>query len=186
MLMGIALIFNFPISLYIGGLNGLQRQVLTNGILVSSTFVRSVGAVVVLLYYSATVQAFFVWNIIAYFFQTFLLAFSLWRALPRTANRATFQKTLLLATRHFTAGIALVSILGVVLSQLGNVVLPKLVPLSAFGYYTLAAMLAASGAGFIGGPLYAAFFPRITQLVARNDVTELKSFYHLSCGTCQC
>lgn len=181
-LMGVALVFNFPISLYMGGLNGLQRQVLTNVIVVISILVRCGGAVVILLYYSSTIQAFFVWNIIAYIFQTFLLAFFLWRALPGTIDRATFQKKLLLTTWRFTVGIGLFSILGTVLSQLGNVILPKLVPLSAFGYYTLAAVLAASVAGFIGGPLFNAFFPRLTQLVARGDVTELKSSYHLGCG----
>jgi len=181
-LMGIALVFNFPISLYMGGLNGLQRQVLTNGIIVISSLVRIGGAVAILLYYSPTIQAFFVWNIVAYVLQTFLLAFFLWRALPSTGDRAKFQKKLFQTTWHFTAGIALVSILGVVLTQLANVVLPNLVSLSTFGYYTLAAVLAASAAGFLGGPLFNAFFPRLTQLVTHGDEIALKSFYHLSCA----
>jgi O-antigen/teichoic acid export membrane protein len=181
-LMGIALVFNFPISLYMGGLNGLQRQVLTNGIVVISSLVRGGGGVAILLYYSPTIQAFFVWNLIAYVFQTFLLAFFLWwRALPRTTDRAKFQKKLFQTTWRFTAGIALVSILGVVLTQLSNVILPRIVPLSAFGYYSVAAVLAASAAGFVGGPLFNALFPRLSQLVAHGDVAALKSFYHHSC-----
>jgi O-antigen/teichoic acid export membrane protein len=72
--------------------------------------------------------------------------------------------------------------MGIVLSQLSNVVLPKLVSLSAFGYYSLAAVLATSAIGYLGGPLFNAFFPRLTQLVAREDETALKSFYHFSCA----
>jgi hypothetical protein len=57
-MMGVAIAFDLPLSLYQGGLIGLKKQVLYNGVDVVSTTFRGIGAVVILWIVSPTVQAF--------------------------------------------------------------------------------------------------------------------------------
>ncbi len=52
--------------------------------------------------------------------------------------------------------------------------------LEMFGYYTLATM-AASAIGYLVAPCFIAIYPRFTQLVATENWTELRAFYHRGC-----
>ena len=69
-LMGIALAFQWPMSLYSGGLLGLERQVKLNQIMAAMSTVRGTGAVLVLWLVAPTIEAFFVWQIVASILQT--------------------------------------------------------------------------------------------------------------------
>ena len=73
-LMGLCVAFQWPIGFYSGGLMGLQRQVLLNGINVAMATFRGVGAVLILWLVSPTVEAFFSWQIdIQTHFKSFIL-----------------------------------------------------------------------------------------------------------------
>src|SRR6266702_3124936 len=65
MLMGVSVAFQWPLSFYSGGLMGLQRQVLLNGINVVMATFRGLGAVLILWLVSPTAEAFFSWQIVA-------------------------------------------------------------------------------------------------------------------------
>ena len=63
MLMGIGMALQWPFSLYAGGLMGLQRQVMLNGLNAVMTTIRGGGAVLILWLVSPTIEAFFGWQI---------------------------------------------------------------------------------------------------------------------------
>lgn len=180
MIMGGIVAFRWPLSLYQGGLMGLQRQVLLNIILVTAAFIQGVGAVLILWLVSPTIQAFLIWQIVASFFTTLYTALYLWKSLPPTDDSPSFQIQLLVGVWRFAAGMTGISITVLFLTQTDKILLSKLLPLSVFGYYSLATVVAATLYKFIG-PIYIAVFPRFSELVSRRDEKGLKNLYHKSC-----
>ena len=178
-LMGLVIAFRMPFGFYSGGLLGLQRQVLFNIARVLVETFRHLGVVLILWLVSPTITAFFVWHGAVSILGTLLMALLLWKCLPgRVKPRVrldVFRKVW-----RFAAGMSLITILAGVSAQADKVILSKILSLESFGYYTLASVVAAGPYVFIV-PLFAALYPRFTQLVANNDQETLKNVYHLGC-----
>lgn len=179
-LMGIAIALQWPFALYSGGLMGLQRQVLLNGITASMNTARAVGAVLVLWLVEPSIQVFFLWQILISSVQTALTGAALWYALPKSHAVAKFKKDLLHSIWRFAAGMTGISVLAVILTQSDKVILSKMLTLEMFGYYSLAWVVAGGFAYFIS-PFFTALFPRFSQLVTLKDEQTLKELYHQAC-----
>ena len=82
--MGVAVAVQWPSMLYSSGLIGLQRQELLNVVNVAGGTLRAAGAVAILWWVAPTVEAFFVWSIVALGVVTLVQGICLWRILPRT------------------------------------------------------------------------------------------------------
>jgi O-antigen/teichoic acid export membrane protein len=180
MIMGVVVAFRWSTSLYAGGLMGLQKQILLNGINAFAATLRGVGAVLVLWLISPTIQTFFIWQVFASMVHTFLVARFLWWSLPKSGYRSHFQKELLLRIWRFAAGMTGISFTAIILMQTDKIVLSKILPLEIFGYYTLATVVANILYYFVG-PVNSALFPRFAQLVSLQDERTLKEIYHKSC-----
>ena len=179
-MMGLVLLFQWPLGMYSGGLQGLQKQVQLNVINSVMAGLRGIGAVLVLWLVSPTVVAFFVWQAIVSALHTGLIAWSVWRSVGG-ARGARFDLSLLETIWKFAAGMIGISLLATVLIQIDKLVVSKVLPLASFGYYTIAATVAASLYRVIS-PVFTAFFPRFSQLVAMNDERQLASLYHRGCA----
>lgn len=180
LIMGFILMLQWPISFYVGGLTGLQRQVILNAVNISISTLRGVGAVAVLWLISPTIQAFFLWQIIISAIHTFLLVTFFWRKLPKSESRPVFQKQLLKGIWRFAAGIGGTSILGIILTQMDKLILSKMLTLEMFGYYALASIIALSPLRLCGS-LFVSIYPRFTQLVSLNEQEGLRQLYHKGC-----
>jgi O-antigen/teichoic acid export membrane protein len=176
-LMGLVLTFQWPLSLYSGGLRGLERQVALNTILVVMMTVRTGGAVLVLWLVSPTVHAFFLWQVLAAAAHTALAGLVLWRALPAGRRRSRFRRDLLRGIWRFAAGLSGTSVLILALTQSDKLILSSLLSLRFFAYYSLAA-LAAGSLAYIFLPVFQAAFPRFSALVAAGDDAALTRTYH--------
>ncbi|MBA2671020.1 MAG: oligosaccharide flippase family protein [Gemmatimonadetes bacterium] len=179
-LMGLGMALHWPSGFYSGGLLGLQRHVLLNGIVIFTTTVRNVGAVLILWLVSPTITAFFSWQIAGFALQTALVALFLWRSLPAAGARARFQTEIIRGIWRFAAGISGITVLAVILTQLDKIILSRLLTLEMFGYYTLAGVVSMSLYRLIS-PMFAALYPRFSELVARGDISALRTLYHRSC-----
>ncbi|MEJ2672821.1 MAG: oligosaccharide flippase family protein [Deltaproteobacteria bacterium] len=179
-LMGVAMALQWPFNFYAGGLIGLQRQVVLNGLIVTAATIRGVGAVLILWLVSPTIQAFFVWQIISSGIRILLVAIFLWRSLPPAGARAGFKFYLFRGIWRFAAGITGISTTALILTQLDKIILSKLLTLEMFGYYMLA-NVAASAISYLVSPCYTAIYPRLTQLVAAGNRNELREVYHRGC-----
>lgn len=178
-LMGLVIALQFPFTLYEGGLLGIGRQVSLNVLLVGGATLRFGAVVAILAWVSTTIEAFFVWQVAVSAVQTVAAGLLLWRRLPKAPGPSRFQKTLLLDVWRFAAGMAGISLTAVVLTQMDKLVVSKLLSLTAFGYYTLAA--SAAGVLYVLFlPLFQAVFPRFAHLTAAGDQAQLSMLYHRS------
>ena len=179
-LMGLVIAFQWPISLYDGGLTGLDKQVINNKIAVVMSTLRAAGVIVILKYYSPTLEAFFLWQAIFSFIYVITMRLALWKEMPQSNQKPKFSKEQLKNIWYFAAGMTGISLITFFLMQIDKIVLSKILPLSQFGYYTLA-FTVSSSIGLISGPISITFFPRFTKLVATGKQAELKKLYHLAC-----
>lgn len=179
-MMGIAIAFQWPRALYGGGLMGLQRQVAFNLVSSITGTVNNLGGVLILWLVSPTLQAYVAWFMAISLVDTLSTGLLLWRSLPKAPARPTFRPRPLAGIWRFAAGMTGISITSVIQTQLDKVILVKVLPLDAFGYYSLASRVA-GGLSYLMGPISAAFFPRFSQLLLVNDRQELARLYHRSC-----
>lgn len=179
-IMGVAIACQWPLTLYSGGLSGLQRQVILNSLSAVMVTLRNVGAALVLWRLSSTIEAFLAWQVVVGVVQTLATAAALWRSLPPATAFAAFRRGLLHEVWRFAAGMTGISVMAIILTQLDKVILSKVLTLEAFGYYSLAGRVAA-GLYYLIGPVNTAFFPRFSQLAALGDETELVRLYHRGC-----
>lgn len=180
-LIGLVMVLQWPVSFYSGGLLGLHRQGLLSGVNMLWATLRAGGAVLILWRVSPSIQAFLGWQVFITLCTTLTIVILLWRSLPRPAVRArpAFRSEQLRRVWKFSAGVGLVSVVGLGLTQVDKVVLSRLVSLEDFGYYVLGGTISTALYLFIT-PTYNAVFPRISQAVARGDQAGLKHLYHLS------
>ncbi len=176
-LMGVLVSLQFPMAFYQGGLMGLQRQVLFNGVRILMSALSSGGAVLVLWLFSPTITAFFAWQVAVAALQAAVLCRSLWGSIPRAAGRPRFSSGLLRNTWRFAAGMSGIAVCSIVLTQMDKVLLSKLLPLKTFGYYTLATVVG-NGLLVLIQPVFNATFPRLSAMVAARDAEEVRNLYH--------
>ena len=180
LIMGLLLAFQWPGTIYTGGLRGLQRQVLLNMIQAVSIMVRHFGAVLVLLFVSPSIVLFFYWQAFVALFSTIVLAIWLWKSLPKTGKKSIFDKGLLVKNWRFTSGMIGISLVTIFLTQLDKIILSKMLTLEMFGYYMLAFSVASVLVSLVN-PVHSALFPRFSQLVAAGSEAEISELYHKGC-----
>lgn len=177
--MGIATVFQWPLTFYQGGLVGLQKMVVMNVALIGFTILRSLGAILALIWVSPTVMVFFGWQIIALAFQVFFIAALLWRNLSASDHVPRFDKGVFVGIRHFMVGISATSFVTFFISTIDRIILSRILTLEFLGYYNLAVTISANFQ-YLGSQIMRALFPTFSTLVAKNDEKKLRERYHQS------
>jgi O-antigen/teichoic acid export membrane protein len=177
-LMGFAFAAQWPSTLYMSGLLGLQRHGRLNGLMIATSTFRATGALLVLWLVAPSITAFFLWQIVAAAVQTITLGYALWRSLRWAAGLPHFSPAALKRIWRFAAGMSGITVLKVLLTQADKVTLSRLLPLDTYGYYALAGT-AASGLNKLVGPFFTAYYPKLSELWSRRQHEELRRVYHL-------
>jgi O-antigen/teichoic acid export membrane protein len=177
LLMGVLAIFQWPVSLYHGGLMGLHRQVSFNILRIVIITLNTGGAVLILWLVSPTIQAFLCWQILVGAAQSVALALLLRKYLPVSPRPARYNFVLLSNIGRFAAGMGAVTVTSLILTQIDKLVVSKLLSLKIFGYYTVA-WAAAGSLAMVSGVIFNVIFPRMSAHVADKDETALKQSYH--------
>lgn len=179
-IMGVLVAFQWPSSIYSGGLMGLQRQVVLNVIRSVAVTLQHGGAVLALLLVSPSILTFFFWQAIVGLLTSVALAVWLWKSLPKTNQKAKFDKGLLIKNWRFAAGMTGISLVTIWLTQLDKIILSKMLTLEIFGYYMLAFNVA-NALNNIVSPISSALFPKFTQLSTAGEENKLAMLYHKGC-----
>lgn len=164
-------------GIFKGAVIGLHQQLWLNVITVCAATARTVGALAVFVSIAASLEAFLVWQIIVAIANVASLVALIYVTLPEKHLRGTFSFVELRGVARFATGIAMSSILSVVLVQTDKLLLTKLLPLKDFGEYTLAATLAAAPQVF-AGPIVQAIQPRLVSALANTNISALTRAFH--------
>jgi len=177
MVMGLVAAIRFMESVYRSSIVGLQRQVLFNMVNSAMATLRGLGAVGVLVWVSASIEAFFIWQGLVSIVTLIILAVTTYASLPRAKRTGRFSLDALRGVWRFAGGMIGITFLALLLTQVDKVLLAKLLPLKDYGYYMLAAGVA-GGVYVVITPIAQAFYPRLCELHARNDQAALIDTYH--------
>lgn len=175
--MGLVMATRLLESLYRSSLIGLQRQVLYNVVFAVTATLRGGGVVIVLVFWSSTLEAFFLWQAMASLVSLAVLSVVTYATLPKGERRAHFSVPALRGIGRFAGGMVLITLLSLLLMQADKLLLSTLLPLDEFGRYALATAVA-GGLTAISVPIAQAWFPRMSQLHAAGDFGELGNAFH--------
>jgi len=175
--MALVVALRFVEGVYRGSLFGLQQQLWYNATSAGIATLRHAGAVGVLAFVSPTVEAFFVWQGLISVISIAVFAARVHRSIPPPARPARFSRAELAGVWKFASGMLGITLLALVLTQVDKLILSRMLSLTAFGYYTLAATIA--GALYmVISPVTQSIFPRMVELSTRGEEAALTSVYH--------
>lgn len=170
-------------SLYRAVMVGSQRQALLNVFLVSSSTARALGAVALLAWLAADIVGYFIWQTVVSAITVVVMGTIARRQLKSYPHVSSHEPGYLKTLWHFSSGTIATTVLAAILTQTDKLLLSKLLSLEAFGYYSLAATVAAAIYQFVK-PITQAYYPRYAELVAAGKVAELATTYHRSAQLC--
>lgn len=179
LLIALVIGLRWPVSLYIGGLNGLQRQVEVNKYMAVFATVQGVGALAVLRFIAPTLITFFSWQAFVAAIQFFYFRRCIAQAVGLKSS-VSFDFAVLREIWRFAAGMTGISLLTTVLTQLDKILLSKVLSLKEFGFYMFAATVASVIVRAVA-PLFTAYSPKLTALVAHRQQEEEAKTYHQGC-----
>lgn len=162
-LIGLVIACRWPIVLYQGALAGAQRLTILSAINSAMVTLGSVGAVAILAFVSATVDAFFIWQACVGVVYAAMIRSATWWVLGNGADQR-FDWAVFRRIWRFSAGMTAIAAIGITLMQLDKIILSKMLPLAAFGQYMLATTVV-GGLYIIVTPLFNLVYPRFSSLV---------------------
>ena len=176
-IIGFVVALRFIESLYRGAILGLQKQVWLSAVGSGLATLRWGGAVLVLMWASNSIEAFFIWQGLVSVAAISTFGFIVHRHLPKTDAVAQFSWSQLKNIWRFARGMMAITLLALLLAQVDKVILSRMLSLEMFGYYTLAGTVAAV-LSQLTGPVTQAYYPRFTELLTKGDSAGLISLYH--------
>ena len=176
-IMGLVAALRFAEGVYRSTIIGLQRHVLFNWVISAMATLRGLGAIGVLAWVSPTIQAFFIWQGLVSIATLAILGAATYRALPRGSRSGRFSMPALRGVWRFAGGMVGITFLALLLTQVDKILLSKLLTLSEYGYYTLAA-IAAAAIYTLTLPITQSWYPRLCELHALEDRRALVETYH--------
>lgn len=165
-------------GLYRGIISGAERLVWLSGFSSVLATGRFVLVLPLLMFFSATPQAFFGFQFVIALLELAGLAWMAYRLLPpaQAGQSIHWQWTPLKPVLKFSLSIAFTSSVWVLVTQTDKLVLSRILPLGEYGYFTVA-VLVASGIMIITAPVSGALMPRMTRLQAEGQHEQLVALY---------
>ena len=176
--MAVCVALRWMTGLYRGVISGFEHIVWlsVNNIVIAT--LRFPGVLLYMYYYDFTVSSFFVFQFIIAIIEFALLGVKSYKLLPKLNNNLPigWSLTPIKPLLGFALTIAFTSSVWVLLTQVDKFILSGILPLSEYGYFTLA-VLVAGGILQIGAPISSAIMPRMARLYGENKYEELKEVY---------
>lgn len=157
--------FQLLLRFYMGGLLGLEKQVLANMLQVGWGIFRNAVAVLII-WQKPSLEYFFIWQAFSTVLFTILYKFQLDRRVAPTGNfnlSIRFSKDIFQDLRNFAGGILLISVVATINTQMDKLFISKLLSIENLGYYTLAISLSTM-LMVVVNPVATAVLPRFTSL----------------------
>lgn len=172
---------SFLRNIYRASIVGLNEQLSLNKFEIVLSTIQAFGAILILKFISPTIEAFFIWQAVCYVLITIGFYFLLRNILGIKYHHKSikFSVAEFKSVWKFSSEMMAVSLLGLIISQADKIILSKLLPLSEFGYYSLALTIV-SVILMVTQPIDQAAYPLMTKLYSQNLLVKLEDFYHQS------
>lgn len=179
--MAVIVVLRWMGGLYRGVISGSESLVWLSAFNVVISTLRFVGVLAVLTFIDTSPSTFFLYQFIVAIVELTGLVVKAYLALPAVSEGQRVQWTLepLKPQLRLSLTIAFTTSVWVLITQTDKLVLSKILPLSDYGYFTLA-VLVANGITIVGGPVSSALMPRMTNLEAKGKHDELIRLYRQS------
>lgn len=172
-LMALILAFRWPSGIYFGAVIGAHR--VTAGNLVNlSTAVGTAVLGIIATYWFRRIEPLFMVNAAAAIIQVLAMRALAWRAVGLPTEAWSFAP--LRTAWRYSAGMGLITLVAVLLTQADKLLVSKLLALQTFGLFSLANVVGRS-LYQLTAPIYNVVYPRFSAQVATGDVAPLKSDY---------
>lgn len=166
-------------GLYRGGIQAMEQQVWLNGANVVVTTLRFLGALAVLVWVSRQPSFFFKYQLGVGIVELLLFGVKFRSLLPRKGSGSEPLAESSRRLFRFAGSSAYLSLAWVLQTQVDKLILSRVLPLTAYGYFSTAVAIA----GVIqtaAGPVSAAFIPRMTYLFSEGKEAEMRGLYSSS------
>ncbi len=168
-LMALVIGLRWVCGLYRATISGLEQQIWLSAANSAIATMRFVFVIPVLIFIDNSAHAFFIYQAFSAVVEALVLHFKVMSALPaRQAVAASDAPSPLRAVIKFSLSVAFINSVWIFVTQTDKLVLSKLIPLSDYGYFSMAVLLA-GGITIMTGPISSAFLPRISRLQATGD-----------------
>ena len=179
-IVGVGIGLEILLRFYIGGLLGLEKQVLANKFIVAWGMLRN-GLIVIPIYFFPSLEIFFLWQTCSVVIFVFMVRFSLLKLLSDNNSTYNFFKidtNVLKNNFAFAFSMLLIALVAAINTQMDRIFLSKLLPLEILGFYTIAFSISRIINVFVGS-LNTANLPRITSLFTSNKEHEAIEIFNL-------
>lgn len=175
-LMGIVIACRWVSCLYRGVISGFEQQVWLGSFNVGVATARFLLCLPVVIFIDPTPTAYFTFQAAVSLLETLGLYWKAYRLLPNGVSEIVLGVGSLRAPLKFAAGVSFTSIAWVLVTQVDKLLLSNLLPLSAFGEFSLAVLLS-GGINLLAAPIGAALLPRLTNTAAAADEKNTRDLY---------
>jgi len=176
-IMALIIALRFGEGIYRGSLFGLEKQVWYNTTYSLLATLRYGGAVVILEWFSTSVEAFFLWQAAISFLAVILLSIKVHRLLPKSEEALKFSYEAISGIWKFAGGMMGITFFTMIFLQVDKLLVSKTLSLNEFGHYSLAATAAAI-LFMIVVPVTQAIYPKMVGYITIGDDRSLISIYH--------
>jgi O-antigen/teichoic acid export membrane protein len=178
MWMGLIGGIGFLEGIYRSAVIGLQRQVALSAITSSVATLKGLGAVALIAFVSPNIELFFAWQAGCSLLVLMSLRYLVYSTLPKATGPVRFDWAALIQIRTFAAGVFTTTLLATLLTQSDKFILTAMLSLESWGHYSLA-VVSAGALALLYQPIYQAWLPRMSELVAAAKHEELLRMFHL-------
>lgn len=168
--MGLIVALRWSGGLYRGVIGGFERQVWLSG---WNSLIATMRFVLIVPYFAfigTTPTHFFLYQLVVALIELLVLMVQAYRLMPSVeyGQSIGWHWSQIRDVLKFSLSIAFTSSVWVMVTQTDKIVLSKLLPLTEYGYFTLAVLIA-GGIMMISGPVSTVIMPRMTRLQAAGD-----------------
>lgn len=176
--MAICVALRWMTGLYRGVISGFEQIVWLSVVNTIIATLRFPGVLLYMYYFGFTIRSFFVFQLAIALLEFAMLAIKSYWLLPKTLAEDVIGWSIkpVKPLLGFALTIAVTSSVWVLFTQLDKFVLSGILPLSDYGYFTLA-VLVAGGILQLSAPISAPIMPRMARLEAEQQHEQMRQVY---------
>ena len=170
-LIGIALIFRWPISFYDNVMCGFQKMFSLNLVKIVVGVLNISVLYILFGYFNLGITGYFIFLISLYLFHVLMLIYNIWGTNNLEFLKAKFSFKIIKTLKNYILGIGFYSIIGTLYVIIDKLLISKIFLTSELAYYSLISMATLSIVQLVY-PISSALFPKFVENYKKGKIDE--------------